>query len=356
MRRIMFAIFAVTFALLTIPTQAKDNLPSSRLLFASTAIQTLPTTTEATSAKDNNDKLVDQIAKSGDQRILAVTYRSGGLLSTNVELYDSSSGELIRTVDLSPSIPFIIALSPSGDRIAHTSADGEIKVFDINSAIDTILLGGGAITLNDLKWNPTNDEIAYIVGSGIYILNALNGNPIRSIGGGIPLPVSVAWNPDGIRLATSHFSIDPFNSDIITVAIKVWDLSVSGEPLITPVLKIENRGGGDIAWSPDGTQLAMLESGGLLIYDVITNQANADLSFKEQYPVTVVWNPSGNQIATGGTLIRVWNTTTWELVKTMPVDGSAGTLQWSPDGKHLFNEGGTKGLYRDNMPVYPLTP
>jgi WD40 repeat protein len=307
------------------------------------------------SAQQNDHKFVHQIAKSGDGRVIGVLYTIDAQAYPEIDLFDSSTGQLIRTVDISPAIAFIISLSPTGDRIAHTSSDGEVGIFDIATEIDTILRGGGAISVDALEWSPVNDQVAYARGSGIYIIDARTGTTIHSIGGGSPMVVQVAWSRNGQHMATSHYGEDPFTTGVVYRGIKVWDLSTPDEFLNVPTLKLEDQGGGSLTWSPEGNQLALLANNELVIYDIRTNHVVADLSFDEKSPVTVVWNMTGSLVAIGGKEIRIWDTATWEIIRTIPSEVFTSTLQWSFDSEHLFNDNGAHGLYLDNVPVSQLS-
>ncbi|HEX2906377.1 MAG TPA: hypothetical protein VHO69_05910, partial [Phototrophicaceae bacterium] len=302
-------------------------------------------------ARQDDEKTVDSIARSGDQKILAITYSSGGLLSLTIELYDASTGQLIRTVDVSPIVPRRIALSPTGDRIVYAGTGGELGIFNINTSTNNIILNYGAVSIDVLAWNPSNNEIAYTLGSGVYILDATSATVIRNVNTGTIRVVEMAWSPDGQKLATSHYTEDVFNPGVTRVNVKIWNLTSEENPVTSPLLTIENRGGGNIDWSPDETRLALLEKNRLFIYDLSAGQSEVDLPFDEESPATLVWSPDGRFVATGGTTIRIWDTSTWQVIRTIPVTGAAGSLQWSPNSEHLFNDGGPSGLYLDDAPI-----
>lgn len=308
------------------------------------------------SAQESSELSVYQIAKSGNQRVLAVTYNEGAS-SSRIDLFDSLTSELLRTVDSSPIIPRRIALSPTGDRIAYVGAD-EFGLFDTNTGTRTPLLSNFATSIEGLVWNPVEAWVAWAQGSGVYITDATSGAIVRTIGAGSERIVAMAWSADGERLATSHYAVDPFNPGVANTTVKVWDLSSSETDLVTPVLVLEDRGGGELAWSPDDTRLAILENSQLMIFDVVSRQIVIEIPFDEEYRYTVVWNTAGSLLATGGNIIRIWDTSTWQIERTISVNEPVSTLQWSLDGQHIFHGGGPEGLYRDDIPVADivLTP
>jgi dipeptidyl aminopeptidase/acylaminoacyl peptidase len=168
--------------------------------------------------------------------------------------------------------------------------------------------------------------------------------------------VNLSWSPDGSRLATSHFfksQLGNLGSTLGTPeevrAIQVWDIA-PGVIQTIPILKIDDFGGGNMSWSPDGARLAMLGCSELLVYDFVSRQVEADLQFDEEYPADVVWSPDGQLLATGGEVIRIWDTNTWEVVGTISAEARVRTLQWSPDGQFLYSDRGPDGLYLDAVP------
>lgn len=296
------------------------------------------------------NKYVNQITISGDHRIIAITYSTGRRSESTIERYSSVTGSLIDTVDLSPAVPNLISLSPTGDRIAYVGTNSEIGFYDTQLNSKIVLSQGNEASIDALAWNPTNNEIAWAIGSAVFVSDVAANMPSRTISATSGRIVEIAWSPDGTHLATSHYSEDAFNPAITHVSVAIWDLATSNDLISDPSFVINDRGGGSIEWSPDGTQLAILQHNKVSIFDV-NDTTTVELSFDEESPSTVAWNKDGNRLAVGGDIIRVWDTTTWQIIKTIPVDGDATTMQWSLNGDYIFNDGGQSGLYLDTVPV-----
>lgn len=296
---------------------------------------------------------VIQIARSGDGKLLAVTHAMGSSLSTLVKLYDSSNGQLLRTIDLSPVLPFLIALSPDGNQITYGTHNFEHGVVNTMTGDSQVFISGGATGIETLEWNPVNDKIAFSVGSGVHISDLADPSAFQMVGSS-PRILAIDWSPDGRYLATSHYSENPFDPEITYREINIWDVTAnsSEQAIITPILTIENEGGA-LEWSSDGTKLAISRSG-LLIYNIAHNSPEVYLPDDEKPFYTAVWHPDGHLLATGGNPIRIWDTENWEIVRTIAVEYVADALQWSSDGEHIFHNGGTQGLYWDEIPVSQL--
>ncbi len=133
---------------------------------------------------------------------------------------------------------------------------------------------------------------------------------------------SVAWSPDGSRLASG--------SDDFTA--KIWDPQPDNELLML-------RGANCLAWSPDGKRLATGSADKTTkIWDANTGTELLRLSGYDQPVVSVAWSPNGKRLATGSLdhTARVWDAETGMQMLTLRAHGdSVWSVAWSPDGKRL---------------------
>ena len=100
-------------------------------------------------------------------------------------------------------------------------------------------------------------------------------------------------------------------------------------------------GRGNIAYSPDGTQLAVSNGLGIWIYDANTLDEVTLFTGHTGGVNSVVFSPDGEILVSGGddNTIRVWNVHTGQLLHTLDEHtGSVNSVAFSPDGK-MFASG-----------------
>ncbi len=151
---------------------------------------------------------------------------------------------------------------------------------------------------------------------------------------------SVAWSPDGGRLASG--------SDDTTV--RIWD-PVSGVELLR--LEGHTRRVRTVAWSPDGRYLVSGGSDGdIRIWDPDSGAQLELLSGNVLHVWSVAWSPAADEVAWGGNdgLVRVQ---TWDGSRAGPLrafrghSGNVWAVHWSRDGTRVASVGedGTARLW-----------
>jgi len=213
---------------------------------------------------------------SPDGRLIAVP-RSDSLL-----LMDARNGQLVRALSCPGRSAFRPCFSPDGKKIAAGTGN-DVQVWDVASGREELLLTGHT------------------------------------------RPVWVAvFSPDGNQLATSGWD----------GKIKVWD-AAKGRELRTLDGHDEN-GVNHLAFSPDGKKLASAGHDKVAkVWDTSTGKELAALRGHPGQIQHVAFRPDGKVLATGGEEVRLWDTATWQPLRTLATPGT-GLLAFTPDGKTLL--------------------
>jgi WD40 repeat protein/tetratricopeptide (TPR) repeat protein/tRNA A-37 threonylcarbamoyl transferase component Bud32 len=164
-----------------------------------------------------------------------------------------------------------------------------------------------------------------------YYLHGLCHQDLMTFRGHTAPVYSVAWSPDGRRLASA--SVDGW--------VKVWE-AASGKELFR--LWGRDSGASSVAWSPDGTRLAAAGWEGLVkVWEAASGKEALSFQGHPKTLYSVAWSPDSQRLATGshhdGT-VGLWSAATGKPIRilrghTAPVL----SVVWSPDGTRVASAG-----------------
>lgn len=194
-----------------------------------------------------------------------------------------------------------ITSSPDGKWIASVSNDYAVTVFDSKSGeiVRSIILGVPAIY--DMAWSP--DETMFATASymeHIHIWDARTGKVMRRLDGLPSRVLEISWSPDSKLIAANGYQ----------GIIIVWDVA-NGEPLIKFEGHEEWTGG--LAFSPDGKTLASVSYDRTIrFWDIQTMSQSRLIEVPGSSLTDIAWSPDGRFVATGrdNGRIDIWNVKT----------------------------------------------
>lgn len=134
---------------------------------------------------------------------------------------------------------------------------------------------------------------------------------------------------------------------VLLVAGGVLAFVLLGSPGGIPQVSGHSEKVTTVAWSPDGTRIA---SGSwddtVQVWQATSGQRLVTYNASGVVD-TLAWSPDGRQIASAGTNVAIWDAQTG---KTLRIDATESvnrvlSLAWSPDGKYLAAAGGDGNVY-----------
>ena len=241
-----------------------------------------------------------------------------------------------------------VAWSPDGKRLASgggnflhpdNSHDTTVQVWDAADGGHVYTYRGHSVAVLSVAWSPDGKRIAS--GSNdatVQVWDAVDGRHVYTYHGHGGPVWSVAWSPDGKHIASGSYDD----------TAQVWD-AADGRHIYT------YRGHADfvnaVSWSPDGKRIASASwdktvqvwdavGGDSVAVDgrhVYTYRGHAD------WVSSVAWSPDGKRIASAGgdKTVQVWDAGDGSYVYIYRGHSDAVLgLAWSPDGKHIVSGGG----------------
>lgn len=243
-------------------------------------------------------------------------------------------------------------ISPDGKRVF--TGNEQLSIWDAQSATRIKQLGkhpsdkpGVAALVNDGAWSPDGTRFVTIASRdhSARIWDGTTGKLVVALTGHTRDPLTVAWSPDGSRLATGGEDL----------TLRIWDartgkqqtsIAYSNDPVGGISMLNFSRDGkrlvvvGDPTMNQNGDPLA---SGTAIVCDVVTGKVIVKVS---DPPVT--WaelSPDGKRLLLGtkkaGAQNKIWDASTGKELVTLqtPAGSEGGALTFSRDGARILRSG-----------------
>ena len=281
---------------------------------------------------------------SHDGRVNAIAYSPRGThLATashdgTARIWDLATGaEIIRLAHEGRVLA--VAYSPDGTRLATASDNhtprytgdygiGTAHIWDLDTGTEIAKLIHDDSQVLAVAFSPDGTQLATATdghpGTG-RIWNPTTGTELMRLNHGRGVR-ALAYSPDGSRLATGPRSFDH---------AKIWDVTTGKE---TASFFGPSSLNPAVAFSPDGTQLAITDYQHIYVCDAATGR---ELIKFTRYMQTeeerfIAYNCDGSQIAaTDLRHVRIWDLATRDEVTGLSHRAQVLAIAYSPDGTHL---------------------
>lgn len=267
-----------------------------------------------------------------DDRIVLITPGSG---SGTPSVRDPAVAQ-----GVSPARASALAWNPAGTELAVGYSDGFLDILDATTR--QLVMASQVFNgpIGDAEWSPDSSKIAISCFSEIKVIHAANGQELMSVAGrDIDQVYDLAWSPDGNRLA------DAFQYGMGTITaeyrVRIWDISTGKMRFIVSLQGQHTDVIGSVAWSPDGNKIATASvDGTAIIWDMATQSPLLTLQKHTHIVEKVTWSPDGTQLITVGTpidmdnAVRLWDSETGQSLAVFSCV-SVSDAAWSPDGNMI---------------------
>ncbi len=241
---------------------------------------------------------------------------------------------LLGTSFASTGSSLLTGLGNALDGVAHAVSAVPQQISAHVAAIDPKLIAGKLppTALLSVAWSPDGQRLATADRiNGVCLWDAAQQKPLvnyaQSMGIGI---TALAWSPDGKRMVSVSAN----------ATAQVWHAD-SGNLLYT--YAAHHAPLQAVAWSPDGRYIASADAAHVvLLWDTTTYRTRLSYARHRQPVTSVSWSPNSRSVASASVdgTVQVWDVLSSRCVLTYAQHtGVVEAVSWSPDGKLMASAG-----------------
>jgi WD40 repeat protein/tRNA A-37 threonylcarbamoyl transferase component Bud32 len=295
---------------------------------------------------------VSSVCFSPDGSRLATTSSRGG----TAKVWDAWTGHQLLTLrEPRGKGAASVAFSPDGQRLATGGVSGATKVWDARAGQQLLDLQGDDGWVGSVCFSPDGKRLAS-ASSGLWdeqnrqwrpgavkVWDAQTGKEIHTLRGHTGPVMSVAFSPDGRRMASAGGRTGEAGE------LKLWDAQTGREVL---ALQGHTKAVTSVCFSPDSQRLATASRDGTVkVWDVRPDQELLPPSAHGGAVLSVCFTPDGTRLATAGGgwdghtqywgEVKVWDAQTGQEALSLKGHTAPFTsVCFSPDGKRLAGASG----------------
>mgnify|MGYP001213471290 CR=1 FL=1 len=283
--------------------------------------------------------------------------------SQGVQLYDLQTNELLQNL-AEGKIINSLAWSPDGTQLAaglmtalpnpseFAGTKAALNIWDTSTwqVIFESNFSDNMINerINDLAFSPDGKRLAFSTDiNGVMALDLANGRIIshqKEFAGSV---MSLAWSPDGSRL---------ISSGDIAYSIRRWIVKND-----KAVRLFDERASNSmhVAWTPDGQRIVSGHVNGVVCFwTTASNKCDGFIQAHRSAVFSMALSPDGARLATGGGIIRIWDTRTGELLSAFGLDEQIlyTKIAWAgPDNQLIALETGMENPELTRVRIWNLS-
>jgi WD40 repeat protein/tRNA A-37 threonylcarbamoyl transferase component Bud32 len=274
-------------------------------------------------------QLPDAVAFSPDGgRVAASTF------DNTVTVWDARTGAVVRTLAKQARALSneSVAFSPDGRLLALAGTDNAVKVWELVTGRRVLTLQGEDLCLG-VAFSPDGRRIASSSKGDVLLWDAKDGKPALTCRGHGKWVRAVAFSPDGARLASAGQDR----------TVRVWDAATGKE-----VLRCEGHTDAvhAVAFSPDGRRLASAAADRTVkVWSASTGKEEVTLRGHTDAVNGVVFTPDGSRLVSGGQdgTVRIWSPTAQEA-RVLRAGQEVTSVAFSPDGRRVAAGGADRAV------------
>lgn len=262
-------------------------------------------------------------AWSPDESTLAVG--RGDTLYT----WDANSGVQLKALfSTKPNTIRDILWAPDGERLVTTTEGNSLNLWSTIDGSPIAALEGFGSGVADLAWSPDSSQIVSVGGvfdQHVRVWNVESGHQSH-IFETYYLAYSVAWSPDGTRLAALDYwntAYGPDNGDLFIWDTETWTSRETYYDVAT-------RG---VVWSPDSKRLIVNMYDRTQVLDAASGSEIYVIKTPINVDSIIAWSPDGSQLAeVDFGHVRIWDTARWRITAVLHEYRVGSRVVWSSDG------------------------